>query len=222
MAAVSVTLSANAGVSLEFGGHTLWVDALHEGKVPGFSTLDKGLQDQILRGALGVPEQIIYTHCHPDHYSQRLTMLSAERFPGAQVLCPWEREGEEFSETTDDLTLTFRQLPHEGLQDVRHYGILICCQGKNILLPGDCAIASPELEQWICGRQIHLAILDFPWMTLQRGREFVKAVLRPEHMLLYHLPFAADDCNGYRLSARRFGAECGILDAPFQRLTVEL
>lgn len=37
--AIRVTLSANAGVSVELGGVRIWIDALHDTRVPGFSTL---------------------------------------------------------------------------------------------------------------------------------------------------------------------------------------
>ena len=41
--AIRVTLSANAGVSVELGGVRIWIDALHDTRVPGFSTLDSHL-----------------------------------------------------------------------------------------------------------------------------------------------------------------------------------
>ena len=41
--AIRVTLSANAGVSVELGGVRVWIDALHDMRVPGFSTLDSHL-----------------------------------------------------------------------------------------------------------------------------------------------------------------------------------
>lgn len=36
---IRVTLSANAGVAIEIGGIRIWVDALHDVQVLGFSTL---------------------------------------------------------------------------------------------------------------------------------------------------------------------------------------
>ena len=43
MSRCQVTLSANAGASLDFGGLRLGVDALHDEKVPGFSTVTPAL-----------------------------------------------------------------------------------------------------------------------------------------------------------------------------------
>ena len=96
-------------------------------------------------------------------------------------------------------------MPHEGehFADVRHYGLLLSCQGKNVLIPGDCALASPMLKAAIGDRSIDVALLDFPWITLRKGQQFIEEAIRPKHILAYHLPFEADDINGYRKSAER-------------------
>ena len=44
MGKIKITLSANAGVCVEICGKRIWVDALHDTKVPGFSTLDAARQ----------------------------------------------------------------------------------------------------------------------------------------------------------------------------------
>ena len=51
--------------------------------------------------------------------------------------------------------------------------------------------------------RIDLAILDFPWITLRGGRAFLESHIRPTHIVAYHLPFAEDDGNGYRLAAAK-------------------
>ena len=43
MSHCQVTLSANAGIALSFGGLRVWVDALHDQKIPGFSTVTPDL-----------------------------------------------------------------------------------------------------------------------------------------------------------------------------------
>ena len=70
-----------------------------------------------------------------------------------------------------------------------------------ILIAGDCEVASPALRDTLAGQAVNLAILDIPWLTLPQGRAFVREVIRPEHLLVYHLPFPEDDCFGYRKAA---------------------
>lgn len=68
---IRVTLSANAGVAIETGGIRIWVDALHDVQVPGFSTLRAQRLRQLWTAeAFQSPDAIVYTHCHPDHYSR--------------------------------------------------------------------------------------------------------------------------------------------------------
>lgn len=212
MSKVSITLSANAGVAIHFGGKRIWVDALHNEKVPGFSTVDTQLQGRMLQSeAFFSPDLIVYTHCHPDHYSRGLTEAAEKLWPKAKLLLP-EKEFEEqilvtgqtFSYEEGELTLRFFRLPHEGEQyaDVVHYAVMLTAEGKNILIAGDCAVASAGLAQAVAGEKIDLALLDFPWLTLTKGRSFVEKTLQPANWLVYHLPFEKDDV-GYRAAAHK-------------------
>lgn len=195
---ISVTLSANAGVALDMDGRKIWVDALHDHKEPGFSTLSPQLQQKMMNcPAFFAPEYICYTHCHGDHYSARLTKAAAGLWPQAQV----RTEG-----TVEDrgLEIRFLPLPHEGEQyaGVDHRGLIVSYQGKNVLITGDCAVASQALTEAIDGMTIHLALLDFPWATLRKGRAYLLEHFRNTQILLYHLPFREDDVNSYRKAAR--------------------
>jgi L-ascorbate metabolism protein UlaG (beta-lactamase superfamily) len=203
LAEIKVTLSANAGVAIQIDKHRIWVDALHNEKQAGFSAVTPELYQKILSNdAFQAPSYICVTHCHPDHYSEAMVKEASKRWPTAQLCLPLQKA----SKVTDgDLELEFIRLPHEGAQyaDVLHYGILIGFGGKHILIPGDCETASPVLAQAIGERQIDLAILNFPWVTLSKGRTFLTQCLKPKHILLCHLPFEADDANGFRKSAER-------------------
>lgn len=220
---VQVTLSANAGVALDLDGRRIWVDALHEEKQTGFSALTPDLQRQMLNcPAFFQPEFICYTHCHPDHYSGRLTQTAQKLWPEAMLLMPKSQ-----MEQKNGLTVQYIRLPHEGEQyaDTEHYGLLICYRGRNILISGDCAVASPVLAEMLAGKRVDLALLDFPWATLKRGREFLQEHMPETEILLYHLPFTEDDINGYRLSAENAAKllpSCRLLMDPLQTIHYNL
>jgi len=213
MPEVKVTLSANAGVCIEVGEKRIWVDAQYEGADVGFSRMSTALQQQVLDSeAFARPDHIVYTHCHPDHYSRELASISAKRWGSAKLYLPEQElegqvllNGDEIQFTDQDLQLRFLRLPHAGPQyaDVKLYGLIISVPGSNILLPGDCEVASPVLAKAIGDTKIDLAILDFPWITLRGGRAFVESHIRPDHVLAYHLPFAEDDHNGYRQASSK-------------------
>ena len=236
MPEVKITLSANAGVCIQAAGKKIWVDALFSGADVGFSPMSPELAQRVLASAaFAEPDHICYTHCHPDHYSRALTAAAMEKWPKAQLYLP-ETEfgeqtlisGEEMCVTDGRLTLRFLRLPHEGMQyaHVKHYGLLLTADGCNILLPGDCALGSPVLAQAVAGQKIHLAIVDFPWITLRGGRAFLEQYVRPDHLIAHHLPFAEDDKNGFRISAAKavqsMAGDVRLLWEPMQTDTIKI
>lgn len=230
MAQLTVTLSANAGVCLDFGDLRVWVDALHDTETLGFSRVDAALQGKMLaHPAFQAPDVIAFTHCHPDHYSKALTQKAQALWPHAQVLIPGENvHGERWEFAVKGADITFFRLPHEGAQyaDTLHYGIFVQTPGCNVLHPGDCATASPALEAALGGVRVDVAVMDFPWLTLPKGRAFVRSKIRPAHLIACHLPFEADDCNGYRQAACkaaiRYEGNVQLLMEPLQSIVIDL
>lgn len=231
-----MTLSANAGIALALGRYHIWIDALHQGKVPGFSTLDPQLLAQMqTHPDFQSPDVICVTHCHKDHYSPELTARAQRRWPGACVIHPDPSfpgghllGSTEETFVFDELQLRFFRLPHAGKQQdaVVHYGLMVSLEGWNVLFAGDCEVASPALADALKGQSVHLAVLDFPWFTLPRGRSFLRDILRPERVVLCHIPFARDDCWGYRKAVQRELEKLPqvqnlhILQEPFQRVDI--
>ena len=206
-----VTLTANAGISLVLGQKVIWIDALHSHRVPGFSTLSPELWAQLQRHpAFQAPDLICFTHCHGDHYDHDLVQQACWAWPRAKLILPEQAfphqfflEGPSMEFVFQDTVLHFFRLPHEGkaYAQVPHYGLLLSQNRFRILIAGDCEVASPALRDTLAGQAVNLAILDFPWLTLPQGRAFVREVILPEHLLVYHLPFPEDDCFGYRKAA---------------------
>ena len=194
---MKLTLSANAGLAIEIGGKRIWADALHTRKQPGFSCVDEALQRKMLaHPAFQRPDVICYTHCHPDHYSRSLTEAACRIWPKAVLLMPAEKME---PLRLDDLSITFFRLPHEGVQyaDVLHYGIHIRCGQEDVLLTGDGAVGCDAMN----GMAPRVCVVDFPWITLPKGRRVLLEGIRPERIVACHIPFAEDDINGYRVAA---------------------
>ena len=191
---MKLTLSANAGLSVEIGGKRIWVDALHTDKQPGFSCVDEALQKKMLsHPAFQKPDVICYTHCHPDHYSRSLTEAACRIWPMAALLVPRE-DMEPFS--LGDLRIDFIRMPHEGAQyaDVLHYGIRITCGEESVVLTGDCAVGCEKMN----GMAVDVCVVDFPWIALPKGRRVLEQGIRPKTIVACHIPFEKDDINDYR------------------------
>lgn len=233
MSVCQVTLSANAGVALDFGGLRVWVDALHDEKVPGFSTVTEPLWTAMRSHPdFAAPDLLFFTHCHPDHFSQRLAREALDLWPQARIVLPEDRfpgqallSGRRERVRLPELTLDFIRLTHEGPRyaDKPHYGCILESGGFRVLVTGDCRLCAPELAEFLAeDGPIDLAILDFPWLTLPRGRRFVQEHIRPKTLLVCHLPFSGDDVYGYRTAALRSaplleGVDVRLLSEPFQR-----
>ncbi len=115
------------------------------------------------------------------------------------------------------ITLEFLRLPHEGAQfsAVTNYGCLVTftaassCAGSPFPRPyralflGDAKPGDPAIAQWLGGRPIDLAMLNFPWIALPKGRQFIEAHLPHAHIGVIHLPYENEDRNHYVAATRR-------------------
>ncbi len=122
------------------------------------------------------------------------------------------------------ITLEFLRLPHEGAEyaDVANYGCLVTitsrydssCSGTSsgpcrILFVGDAKPADPAIAQWIAGRTIDLALLNFPWISLPKGRKFIEDHLPHTQIGVIHLPYETEDRNHYVAATKRSVAQLG-------------
>ncbi len=224
---VTLTLSANAGVAIRFGGRRIWVDALHDKKLERFSTVTPKMQQQLLQQpAFSHPDYICYTHCHPDHYSEHLTDVATRIWPNARIFAPDGKYRCTEPVMEPDFSIRYMALPHEGEQyrDVAHYGIVLSSQGKNILLCGDCALCSQELLGQTQDMKIDLMLLTFPWLTMPKANHFLKEHFADSNKVYYHLPFEEDDVFGYRRAAMKAAQRDGgiLLSEPFQQVNINI
>ena len=220
----TATLSANAGLSMTIGGAKIWIDALNETKVNAFSTVTPKIRKMMQnRNAFRDPDAIVFTHCHPDHFSQELTEEAIRKWTRAELILPESRfekqtlvEGDVFRTRIDDAELCMIKTIHEGeaYREVPNYAAVISDGSMNVLITADTEVGSASLKGQleVAGfDRIDIMFVDFPWVTLKRGREVIDGVLKPEHLFIYHLPFEEDDTEGFRKAAAK-GA--GMLESP--------
>jgi len=225
-----ITLSANAGIVLQIKGVRIWVDAIHDVKHPLYDSVSQELWEKMKKhSAFMNPTAICFTHCHEDHYSRRMAIKAKQEWPEAELILPLkEFENQiflcenEMKISYNDVKISFFKISHEGARykNVSNYGILISDGAFRVLIAGDGEIASNRLLEIIGDTPVDLAILNFSWITLNRGRNFVNKYLKPKHVLIYHIP--TDDPFGYLSATQRFlqQLECEdarILSKPLQQ-----
>ncbi len=210
-----ITLSANAGISLQMDNTKILVDALHDTKTNLFSTVSPTLWEQIkVHPDFADPDFIIYTHCHPDHYSYPMTAEACQLWPQATVVSPENAfknqillNQKEHQFFWKGIRFRFFQTPHDGKEyaDVKNYAILVSKDDFQILISGDSEIASEKMIAKLNEETIDIAILNFPWITLKKGRECIQS-LQPKQLIIHHLPFEEDDLDGFRHAAEKSAA----------------
>lgn len=147
---------------------------------------------------LGVPNVIAFTHKHQDHYSAELTAKAIKTWPSTKVILP-EGVSDKQEICIGDIKLRFIKLSHAGKEykDVEHYGVIIKGANQTILVSGDCEICDEKLLDETQNERIGISIMNFPWVTLRKGRAAIESLIKPKHLIVAHLPFEEDDIYGY-------------------------
>ena len=212
-----VLLTANAGALICRGGKKVLVDALHCTKTYQFSRVPDELLKAIAGGVgdFADVDLLLYTHDHPDHYSKIWTQRCLERNPNLQMVSPIrdfaDREGVHLiTHPKEELEIagiqvTCKKIQHDGSKyaGVPNYAYLLDLKGCHILLLGDGMLDAGAVRSAVEDWEVHLAILNFPFLTLKRGREIMEQAIRAQKYLFFHLPSIEDDVNGYAASAGR-------------------
>lgn len=68
---------------------------------------------------------------------------------------------------------------------------------QTILVSGDCEICDEKLLDETQNERIGISIMNFPWVTLRKGRAAIESLIKPKHLIVAHLPFEEDDIYGY-------------------------
>ena len=206
MEEIQLHFTANAGVLLRLPGFYTAIDAFHYKRTPPFSPVPGSLSKQLQEThQLDELQAIIVSHCHPDHCTLRevrqalscapgATLFALEPLTDSQVLLA----GPACHIHTEAISMNFYRLRHDGLKyrSKALYGITIDAGRRRVLLPGDC-LDHAGVERMMDSRETDTAILNFPWITLPKNRLFVDNILRPKHLVIFHLPYPDDDTEGY-------------------------
>ena len=211
---IHVIFTANAGTILRIGGLCVWTDVLNRENEGGYGVLSEEAFSRLLTDPAFRPDAILFTHRHKDHYSEARLTKAIEVFPRARVFLGGNSRSMKSVKLSPDGTVMLHvfPLPHEGARyaDVENDALLLEGPEGSILIPGDCPVGCSELfsaleaheAQKKTGFKIGLALLNFPWLSLGKGRKAISA-MDPGHVLFFHFPARTDDVYGYREQAER-------------------
>ena len=222
---VRITLTANAGVILQVNRRAVIVDALHDWKTSRFSSVSQATVAAVkAMFSETEPDAVLVTHRHPDHCSELLMQSFSNRWRNTRFLYPESFPQGLSVQQVGHIKVEALALPHEGrgFENVDQRGYCITMDGVRFLTPGDCAAEAKDRLKAMCGGSaVDFAVMNFPWVTLERNRRFLLEELKPEHIIAVHIPFARDDVEHYRpavFEAAKAAKNIHILSEPMQTL----
>ena len=142
---------------------------------------------------------------------------------GLEILTAFDGDVFNLSDLGSEISVKAFKATHDGekFAQVPHVGYIMGYKGKSILATGDAELCGEDIKRAVkelqtnlsssppsdlksslplgdvFGGGIDLAIVNFPWVTLPRGREFLMDVIRPKSIAICHIPFSEDDRFGY-------------------------
>ena len=211
-----VMLTANAGVLISYHGKKILIDALHDRYTTLFSSVPSELLTHIADGdgEFAEVDLMLYTHDHPDHYSERWTRRFLKNHPNTEFVSPIADfadrdhvhvlDAEEENLLLAGVFLHCCRLMHDGQEyaGIPNYGFVLEIDGFRIAVLGDATFDKAAIRGMLGNRPVDLALLNFPYVTLHRGREIVTDVIRPQRMIVFHLPYEEKDNSDFIRSTR--------------------
>ncbi len=208
------TLCSNAGLSIDTGEVRILVDII---------------DDVTANHDFSHPHVLCFTHCHEDHFSESVAEKFVDIYPDTKVFIPGNHILSKVSLNAKrhdffigETEISFVKLIHEGKKyaDIPHYGIIVGAKAGKIFLTGDCKVAGEDIMEGLHNITPDIAVVDFPWVTLERGRKFILNTLKPKKLLVVHFSGTNDDIKLYKeLTLKALdkleGVDVYIMDRPF-------
>ncbi len=228
--ALYVTLVANAGLLLEYGGAVLFLDGIYGPEGHPFSTPSAAVWQKLLSAAHPFEriDYLLFTHAHPDHLSPELTLefLRHRRVKGvflpdtrsvreSGLIAQLEQSGTPavlLSAQTDraayqiepDISVHAFRTAHldKKFERVRHFCYLIAFGEKRVLFTADVDYVHEEFRQ-LGSEPLRAAFVTPLFFNVLRTGKFFHGALNAETICVYHVPFREDDSMEMRPRLRR-------------------
>lgn len=235
--------TSNAGLSITFPTALIWVDAIHDIKAPTYSTVTPEIYSRMQQDADYVgpdhsgPDAMAFSHCHIDHFTSGIVRDAMKRWPDSRVILPEKYfpnetyvSGNDMNIDVNGVDLHFIRTHHctKRHHNKTHYSLLLNDGRINIFMPMDSSMSDSAMHYYSVNTDIDIAVVDYVWVLLQKGRDIIEHDIRPKHLLLYHLPFAEDDRHDYITQTHENAKlmtgipDIRILDTHFQKEIISL
>jgi L-ascorbate metabolism protein UlaG (beta-lactamase superfamily) len=218
---VSITLIANAGVLVKYREIRFLIDGLYYDNGYGFSNIPKQLLKQMITGKDEFKniDYLIFTHNHQDHFSAEYTMEYLKNNDIACIFMPIDKSnaiielqnyltdsyinyrflkipiGDSYCYKLNEyISITIFNASHMGEQysSVENYCFLLSLGTKNILFTADADHVLSNFENPLAGIDVDTVFVNPLFFNNKAGRNVIEKVIRPNKVVIYHIPFPED------------------------------
>lgn len=226
MERIKATYIGNAGFLLEWDGKKLLIDGIYtiNSAASLFSNTPEETSEAMIlgKGIFRDINYILFTHNHGDHMDPQKVLKYLEKNNIHRIIFS-DGDGniKDFKDSLEEMKIPYTSMDlelgrekeidlgdirikyfrtlHEGkiYEDVENYGFIIEIMNRRILVLGDCTFDGKGLKDILEGEKIDFAFLNFPMITLRRGQRVIRDIIKPEKIIVIHLPFKADDFNDF-------------------------
>jgi len=199
---MTCTLLCSAGVCLEYGGKTLLIDVLN-GAWPPYREITETDTARVLSGE-GIFSDVcglLYTHLHPDHYSESRTKAFLKLHPGVKTFLPQEDGPEKLVFEAGPFHVECISFAHTPIPYdlVKHYVMLISAGEKSVYLTADAAPDCERHRRILDGRRANAGFWNGQYLSYPETRALMAQCAGQNY--IYHLP--DEPGNGIRRKCQR-------------------
>lgn len=220
-----ITYIANSGVMIEHDDVKFIIDGLHSKKAIDFSRVKEDTLEKIIRGYKPFDDldYLLFTHRHIDHMCDKSTVEFLKNNEDTEVLYPKDegcvietvddfvKEGEYLGGALDielgikmkypikNGEITYFKSKHMGDESFKCNNIcyIIELDGVRFLHMGDGSFDYDYLQKMLHDERINVAFVNFPFIQLPNGKRIIREIIKPDHLIVFHLPFEEDDNSNY-------------------------
>lgn len=224
-----MTYTVNTGLLIQCGKTKILLDSIFGAGGHRFSSPSQTLWQQIKQGE-GIFSQVqylLFSHDHADHFSAEMTLeyLQMQKVKG--IFLPEDAGGKWFLDAivqrnvpclqfprchpqyrtyllSQDVRLKAYAMRHQGeaYRDVAHMCFLLTMQGEKFLFTADVDFVHEDFS--LFSNMNFTAVFVNPlFFHSKEGQCILREQLRTKEVVVYHLPFEADDLLHMRRMAQR-------------------
>lgn len=206
----------NTGLFFYHGATGILVDGIHNGRKVGMSEMSDEWERDLNRsaGIFAHTDALIFTHLHPDHFCEEKVNGFLEDHKEISSYGPsWGKSNVKKAEISDrmgcikigDANIITMKTIHDGeiYRQDPHESLILQMGKETFFIAGDAELFEADAEDVLrVTDHVDMAFVNLYQLGGKTGMEFLNR-LKPDRIVLYHLPEPEDDDWNYCLMGRQ-------------------